>query len=406
MAAPSLTYTLTNGSTADASQVMQNFNDLLNGITDGSKDLSISALTCAGTATLNGNVNLGNSSADDLTVTASLASHLVPKTDATYDLGSTSIGYRAGYFAGSSNEVKITPSGGTNVIEVEDAAAADLLLVKSTGAVVAGVPASIPTESGWTAGVINLVGTAGSTSGISAARASGDANGVNIWGYKARGSHASKTVASSGDIGLDLRAYGFDGTSTWSPAAQIALGTDAAAGVGDMPGRITFYTCADGGVTLTERLKIDSAGIGTWTVGTKFPSSGATASTLDFYATTTASIQLSGPLTTTSFTFTFTRVGNTVHIRWPQCLANGASSNVAITVDGTNWPSWARPGAGVYLPVFTRDAGTLQTVMGAFNVTTSGNMTIQKTYASSAWTSNATAAGNGIEAGSMSFLAS
>jgi hypothetical protein len=60
MAAPSLTYSLTNGSTADASQVMQNFNDLLNGITDGTKDLSISALTCAGTASLNGHVNLGN----------------------------------------------------------------------------------------------------------------------------------------------------------------------------------------------------------------------------------------------------------------------------------------------------------------------------------------------------------
>ena len=83
MAAPSLTYTLTNGTTADASQVQQNFSDLLNGITDGTKDLSISALTCAGTATLNGHVNLGNSSADDLSITASLASTLPIKTTNT-----------------------------------------------------------------------------------------------------------------------------------------------------------------------------------------------------------------------------------------------------------------------------------------------------------------------------------
>lgn len=91
MAAPTLTYTLTNGSTADASQVMENFNNLLSGITDGTKDLSISALTCAGTATLNGHVNLGNSSADDLTITASLASSLAVKTDSTYSIGSTSL---------------------------------------------------------------------------------------------------------------------------------------------------------------------------------------------------------------------------------------------------------------------------------------------------------------------------
>lgn len=103
MAAPSLTYTLTNGSTADASQVMQNFNDLLNGITDGSKDLSISALTCAGTATLNGHVTLGNSSADTVTVTASLASGLIPDATGTRSLGSSALGFLDLYLAASAD---------------------------------------------------------------------------------------------------------------------------------------------------------------------------------------------------------------------------------------------------------------------------------------------------------------
>lgn len=98
MAAPSLTYTLTNGVTADATQVMQNLNDLLNGYTDGTKDLSISALTCAGTATLNGHINLGNSSADDLTITASLASSLPIKTTNTYNIGSATLGLAGVYF--------------------------------------------------------------------------------------------------------------------------------------------------------------------------------------------------------------------------------------------------------------------------------------------------------------------
>jgi hypothetical protein len=94
MASPSYTYSLSNGNTADASQVMQNFNDILNGVTDSTKDLSISALTCAGTATLNGNVNLGNSSSDDLTITASLASTLAIKTNNSYDIGSSTLGLR------------------------------------------------------------------------------------------------------------------------------------------------------------------------------------------------------------------------------------------------------------------------------------------------------------------------
>ena len=105
MASPSYTYTLTNGTTADASQVMQNFNDILNGVTDGSKDLSISALTVAGTATLNGNINLGNASADDLTITASLASSLAIKTTNTYTIGASTLVlagiYSTTYFAGA-----------------------------------------------------------------------------------------------------------------------------------------------------------------------------------------------------------------------------------------------------------------------------------------------------------------
>jgi hypothetical protein len=103
MAAPSLTFTLTNGSTADASQVMQNFNDLLNGVTDGTKDLSIAALTAAGTATLNGDVNLGNSSSDTLTVTASLGSSVVPSTTGTRSLGSGSLGFLDLYLAASAD---------------------------------------------------------------------------------------------------------------------------------------------------------------------------------------------------------------------------------------------------------------------------------------------------------------
>lgn len=110
MASPSYTYTLTNGTTADASQVMQDFNDILNGVTDGTKDLSISALTCAGTATLNGNVNLGNSTSDDLSITASLASSIAIKTTNTYNIGSSTLGLASVYFGGNGQTVRILGS--------------------------------------------------------------------------------------------------------------------------------------------------------------------------------------------------------------------------------------------------------------------------------------------------------
>lgn len=114
MANPSYTYTLTNGTTADADQVQQNFDDILNGVTDGTKDLSIAALTVAGTLTANGNVTLGNATADDITVTGSLASSIPIKTDASFDIGSTSLGLRRAYFGGNSNRVGIGASSSTS----------------------------------------------------------------------------------------------------------------------------------------------------------------------------------------------------------------------------------------------------------------------------------------------------
>lgn len=103
MANPSVTYSFTNGTAADATQVNQNFTDLINGLTDGTKSLSIDALTCAGTTTLNGAVNLGNATSDDITVTGYLASALIPKTDATYALGGASNAWSALYVEGATS---------------------------------------------------------------------------------------------------------------------------------------------------------------------------------------------------------------------------------------------------------------------------------------------------------------
>ncbi len=112
MAAPSYTYSLTNGATADAAQVMQNYNDILNGVTDGTKDLTINALTCNGAVSLKGTVTLGDATADDITVTGSLASTIAIKTTNTYNIGSATLGLAGVYFGtGSTQTARIVATG-------------------------------------------------------------------------------------------------------------------------------------------------------------------------------------------------------------------------------------------------------------------------------------------------------
>lgn len=98
MAIPAVTFTFTNGTSSDAGQVNTNFADLIAGMTDGTKDFSISALTLAGAFTANGACTFGNATSDDLTFTGSLASSIPIKTTATYNIGSSTIGMLSQYF--------------------------------------------------------------------------------------------------------------------------------------------------------------------------------------------------------------------------------------------------------------------------------------------------------------------
>jgi hypothetical protein len=112
MASPSVTYSFSNSTTADATQVNQNFQDLISGLSDGTKDLSISALTVAGNASFSGNVTLGNATGDDVTVTGSLASTINIKTTNTYNIGSGTLGLAGIYFgqSGGANTARVVAS--------------------------------------------------------------------------------------------------------------------------------------------------------------------------------------------------------------------------------------------------------------------------------------------------------
>ena len=116
MAFPSVSFSFTNGTAADATQVNQNFSDLIAGLSDGTKNLSISAITAAGTATLNGNVLLGDASGDDIQFNGSMATNLVPKTQRTYAIGSADIGLSGLYLGMNSTHTILMqgPSSGAS----------------------------------------------------------------------------------------------------------------------------------------------------------------------------------------------------------------------------------------------------------------------------------------------------
>jgi hypothetical protein len=108
MAAPSVTYSFSNSTTADATQVNQNFTDIINGLSDGTKDLTINALTCAGAVSMQGHVTLGNGTPDDITVSGSLASSIPIKTTFSYDVGTSTIGLRSIYFGSNDSAARTT----------------------------------------------------------------------------------------------------------------------------------------------------------------------------------------------------------------------------------------------------------------------------------------------------------
>lgn len=103
MANPSVTYTFSNGTTADATQVNQNFSDLINGLTDGTKDLTVAAITAAGAVSFQGHVTLGNGTPDDITVSGSLASSIPIKTNNSFDIGSATLGLASIYLGAPSS---------------------------------------------------------------------------------------------------------------------------------------------------------------------------------------------------------------------------------------------------------------------------------------------------------------
>ena len=161
MAAISVTYSFTNGTAADAGQVNTNFADIIAGTSDGTKDFSISAISCAGVATFNNNVILGNASGDDIQFNGSLATSIPIKTHATYNVGSSTLALLSVYFSmDSTHGVRLlgSSSGSANY---------SLTLPPATGAagdVLYSTDAS--STLGWKKDSVLITNASGGTSGV------------------------------------------------------------------------------------------------------------------------------------------------------------------------------------------------------------------------------------------------
>lgn len=87
----------------------------------------------------------------------------------------------------------------------------------------------------------------------------------NIQFARARGTHASRAIVVNNDIIGAIYSYAYDGAA-YKEGPQIKFEVDGTPGTNDMPSRIRFLTVSDGGSTATERMKIDNAGVVTFSV--------------------------------------------------------------------------------------------------------------------------------------------
>ena len=156
--------------------------------------------------------------------------------------------------------LRITQLGTGNALLVEDSANPDStpFVVTNNGTALVGTDTS---GTVFATGRLQVVGTADAHSTI--ARFTADTSSPSYVFGKSRGaSYTSRGIVSSGDGIGDVTFTGDDGTS-FIRAASIRAFVDGTPDTNDMPGRLSFFTTADGASSPTERVRINSAGLTT-----------------------------------------------------------------------------------------------------------------------------------------------
>lgn len=166
------------------------------------------------------------------------------------------------YGAGSTDDITFAGPSGSNILSV----ASGTTTARFYGAVNIGGTFTRRAQSGVTS-QFQIEGTGFDSSSMSlfVNEASGATTSPCLFLSRSRGSSVgSNTIVQSGDrVGLIL-FEGTDGTIP-QPLALIQANVDGTPGANDMPGRLEFYTSADGSISPTLRLTIGSTGTATFT---------------------------------------------------------------------------------------------------------------------------------------------
>ncbi len=198
-------------------------------------------LQVAGTTTLNGNVTIGDASTDTLTLTAELASHIVPSTTNTYDLGSDAKRFRDLYLSGAS--LHMGESGDEALLGYNDAGQFFLIDADGDG------DSEFSVTDGGNIGI-----------GIDAPDVAAPGDKVlSIFGGTANGSRASleligSTTGTSDEVG-EIVFTNDDSALADKRIAQIEADTSPTSA---NEGVLKFIT--HNGTTLGERMRIDEDG--------------------------------------------------------------------------------------------------------------------------------------------------
>lgn len=134
MATVSVTYTFQNGTVADAPQVNQNFSDLVNALTDGSKDLNVNNITTQGNLTVEGTLSYSSIGGTQYVVAGSQDTEVWDTDDCAVQIGgnayigandSTQAGnamhiVQNAYYANAGQEWTFISSDGASMITFEN----------------------------------------------------------------------------------------------------------------------------------------------------------------------------------------------------------------------------------------------------------------------------------------------
>ena len=159
--------------------------------------------------------------------------------------------------AGDTNTAVRFPAADTVSVETSGSERAR---IDSSGRLLVGISSSQSTRTGTSSFSPLLQISSDNEAATSITRFSNSTDAGRLSIQKSRGTNASKAIVQNNDNLGQILFSGWDG-DTFTNGARIECEVDGTPGDDDMPGRLVFFTTADGAASSTERVRIGSTGL-------------------------------------------------------------------------------------------------------------------------------------------------